>query len=122
MYQCPKCGGKLEVVLSDDVKLDKCIFCGGIWFDKGELYKLLTTSVSLLVDGIENEETKEFNEKEGYCPLCNDVKLERIESKTDPDLAIDKCPSCGGIWLEKGELTTLTIKAEKSDLMEHIKN
>ncbi len=121
MYECPKCGGKLEVVMSEDVKLDKCISCGGIWFDEGELYKLLTTSVSLMIDGLESGDTKEYNKKEGHCPLCNNVKLERIESKTDPDLAIDKCPSCNGVWLERGELTTLTIKAKKSDLLDIIK-
>jgi Zn-finger nucleic acid-binding protein len=121
MYRCPKCGGRLEVVLSDDVKLDKCTHCGGIWFDSGELYKLLTGGVSLMIDGIESDDTKEYNEKEGECPLCSGVKLNRIQSETDPELSIDKCPSCGGIWLERGELTSLTIKAKKTDLMKYIK-
>lgn len=121
MYECPKCGGKLDVIMSNDVKLDKCISCGGIWFDDGELYKLLTTSVSLMIDGLESTDTEAYNKQEGFCPLCNDVKLERVQSKTDPNLAIDKCPSCHGVWLERGELTTLTIKAKKSDLLDIIK-
>jgi len=121
MYECPKCKGKLEVVMSAEVKVDKCVSCGGIWFDDGELYKLLTTSVSLMIDGLESDDTREYNKQEGNCPLCNDVKLERIVSPVDPEIAIDKCPSCKGIWLERGELTMFTIKAKKTQLLDIIK-
>jgi Zn-finger nucleic acid-binding protein len=122
MYQCPKCSGKLDVVMSADVKLDKCIKCGGIWFDHGELYKLLTTDVSLMIDGLDSADTKEFNKQDGFCPLCHGIMLERIESETVPGLAIDKCPSCNGVWLERGELTTLTIKSEKSGFLDILKD
>jgi len=121
MYKCPKCEGKLDLVISNDIKVDKCVSCGGIWFDNGELHKLLTNDVNLMIDGLESSSTKEMNKQVGECPLCHDYKLERIESKLDANLAIDRCPSCKGIWLERGELTELTLKAKKTDLLDIIK-
>jgi Zn-finger nucleic acid-binding protein len=38
---CPEDGGGLKVVLHRGVELDVCAACGGIWFDRGELEKIL---------------------------------------------------------------------------------
>jgi len=37
------------------------------------------------------------------CPQCK-REMERIN---EPDITIDKCPSCGGVFLERGELNAL---------------
>jgi len=34
---CPKCSGKLEAYSFQEVALDRCDTCGGIWLDNGEL-------------------------------------------------------------------------------------
>ena len=34
---CPKCPGKLEGYTFEDVAVDRCSECGGIWLDPGEL-------------------------------------------------------------------------------------
>lgn len=39
--KCPKCGGDLEEKMRDDVAIDECSSCGGIWLDKGELELLI---------------------------------------------------------------------------------
>ncbi|WP_211211169.1 zf-TFIIB domain-containing protein, partial [Asticcacaulis biprosthecium] len=37
------------------------------------------------------------------CPDCDiPLKLEVVDT-----LSFDKCPQCGGIWLDKGELTQI---------------
>ena len=38
---CPKCGGKLEELSYEDVMIDKCSKCQGIYLDAGELELLL---------------------------------------------------------------------------------
>lgn len=38
---CPKCGHKMEEVTLEDVKVDRCTTCEGIYFDKGELEELI---------------------------------------------------------------------------------
>ena len=34
---CPKCAGLLETYSFHEIILDRCLMCGGIWMDKGEL-------------------------------------------------------------------------------------
>ena len=35
--KCPKCGGDLAERTMDQVKVDVCTDCGGLWLDAGEL-------------------------------------------------------------------------------------
>jgi hypothetical protein len=39
---CPKCGDNLEEVETEDVKLERCETCGGIYLDRGEVEMLLS--------------------------------------------------------------------------------
>ncbi len=38
--KCPRCGGDLKEQRAEEVKIDECSECGGIWLDKGELEQL----------------------------------------------------------------------------------
>ena len=38
--KCPRCGGDLTEQQAEQVKIDECSDCGGIWLDKGELDQL----------------------------------------------------------------------------------
>ncbi|MFN0151092.1 MAG: zf-TFIIB domain-containing protein [bacterium] len=35
--KCPKCGSPLEEFALDNVHVDKCLSCEGLWLDAGEL-------------------------------------------------------------------------------------
>ena len=35
--KCPKCGSDLKEIKYQDVAIDECTDCGGIWLDHGEL-------------------------------------------------------------------------------------
>lgn len=39
--KCPVCVEALNVILHDEVEIDVCDKCGGIWLDKGELEKII---------------------------------------------------------------------------------
>lgn len=41
---CPKCGDAIEEIESEDVKLERCETCGGIYLDRGEVEMLLSLS------------------------------------------------------------------------------
>lgn len=41
--KCPKCGSDLEEIVKQDVAIDQCTECDGIWLDKGELELLCDT-------------------------------------------------------------------------------
>ena len=34
---CPKCSSEMETVTYDDVEVDRCSGCQGLWFDGGEI-------------------------------------------------------------------------------------
>jgi uncharacterized protein len=38
--KCPRCGADLKEQRAEEVKIDECPECGGIWLDKGELDQL----------------------------------------------------------------------------------
>jgi Zn-finger nucleic acid-binding protein len=41
------------------------------------------------------------------CPVCLGVKLAHVELGPGPDLVLDACRRCGGIWFDRGEVTRL---------------
>lgn len=38
---CPRCSGKLHAETYDEVSIDRCDTCGGVWLDAGELEQLI---------------------------------------------------------------------------------
>jgi Zn-finger nucleic acid-binding protein len=46
--ECPRCGKDLEPVRKDDLKLDACRACRGVWFDNAELAELWNRKVAAL--------------------------------------------------------------------------
>lgn len=45
---CPKCGNSLEQAVIDEVTVDICPACHGIWLDDGELTKLTKAKSGVL--------------------------------------------------------------------------
>ena len=116
---CPKCIGKLQKRDMSGVEVDVCYVCEGIWFDTGELEKLLKadsadfhfdTLASEDFDAQEMEEVKkDLDTKPGKCPRCDDdTLLERQKSPhTLKELYVDFCPNNHGVWLDGGEIHLL---------------
>ena len=38
---CPRCTGKLHAETYDEVSVDRCDTCGGVWLDAGELEEII---------------------------------------------------------------------------------
>ena len=41
IVSCPKCDGSLSEISFEEVLIDRCEKCGGIWLDAGELERLV---------------------------------------------------------------------------------
>jgi Zn-finger nucleic acid-binding protein len=52
------------------------------------------------------------------CPKCEG----KLESYRFMELILDQCQSCGGVWLDKGELEGILAKVSRSPLWSFIKS
>ena len=44
--QCPRCDGTLKEIFIEEVPIDTCDKCAGVWLDSGELEKLTQTDIA----------------------------------------------------------------------------
>lgn len=103
---CPKCEGVLRRAEVADIELDQCDTCAGIWFDAGELPRILDQKS---VDALRRlPKTRVLDDaKRAKCPRCRgEGKLVQVASLTS-DIHVDTCAVCGGQWLDGGELDVL---------------
>jgi len=50
--RCPKCASPLVTITFRGVELDKCTGCGGVWFDTGELDRVMAQEGTGFLGGI----------------------------------------------------------------------
>jgi len=99
---CPKCHVPMIVVEYDDVELDYCLQCEGLWFDSGEI-ELVGAKSGVHAEDCFSTRPADTKEARLKCPICGKKMDKRMLGTTEPVLA-DVCPVCDGLWLDKGEL------------------
>lgn len=62
---CPRCGNIMDIEKAEDVEVDVCLFCGGVWLDEGELEDLKRKASEGYKLDMEAKE-KELEEEKGY--------------------------------------------------------
>lgn len=89
------------------VQLDQCQKCGGIWCDKWELFpvdpdeaeRLDTVSEPLFTAPVA------LPKRSLYCPRCTAPLQLCQDPVLPPELILERCLRCDGIWLNRGKLT-----------------
>ena len=115
---CPKCLGKLKTKIIEDVSVDFCWVCEGIWFDREELEQVIqkdSKNFDFIDFGRKEFDGKEIKDlwndldvKEGKCPKCGDgTLLVRKKDKDNKEVNVDLCPEGHGVWLDGGEVLKL---------------
>lgn len=111
---CPACEHVLSPVVAGDITVDACVGgCGGLWFDAFELQKVdeaHEAAGEALLAIAHDPERPVDREKRHACPKCPDIVMRRYFSSVKREVAVDECASCGGVWLDEGELAA--IRAE----------
>jgi Zn-finger nucleic acid-binding protein len=107
---CPVCKYDMIVVEYQNIELDYCNSCKGVWFDSGEL-ELLLKSYSLeepktFLDGILNSHEAVSSEKKRNCPVCGH-KMQKTAIGGQPEILIDMCRDKHGLWFDGGEVAQL---------------
>ena len=62
---CPRCGMTMDIEKADDVEVDVCLYCGGVWLDEGELEQLKEKSKEGY-KGDPEAKAKELDEEKTY--------------------------------------------------------
>ncbi|MFC1742661.1 zf-TFIIB domain-containing protein [Candidatus Riflebacteria bacterium] len=113
---CPKCTSmpELKVVnMKEDLEVDSCPQCEGIWFDKGEI----SVKLNIAQDFPDfHEVLKKAKPTEYRCPRCQDRKLLEMQFIPEDPIMIDFCESCRGLWLDGGEMYSLDRIAKSPEL------
>lgn len=104
---CPTCRQAMVILELNNVEIDHCITCGGIWLDSGEL--------EILLNGLNNKNTlltsfktrMSSSEPLKKCPNCF-KKMQVVSYGTKPEeVIVDKCIQDCGIWFDRHELFKL---------------
>ena len=109
---CPVCENAMITLMLNDVEIDFCTDCSGIWLDAGELELLLDNpgQSKQLLDSFQVDPN--CKEKPVKCPICFKKMKKVIVGQSTPPLLIDKCKKGDGLWFDKGELSEICNNAE----------
>jgi Zn-finger nucleic acid-binding protein len=93
----------------DQVEVDHCTRCGGVWLDAEEMDLLLEGSEGR--EEIRRRATVEASspEEKRRCPICS-KKMEKARitrQGRETGVLIDRCEKRHGTWLDGGELAAL---------------
>ncbi|MCX5634137.1 MAG: zf-TFIIB domain-containing protein [Phycisphaerae bacterium] len=123
---CPICKSAMIVLELEQVEVDHCTACGGIWLDAGELELLFNDArqAKQLVSSFHH--APGVKEKVRSCPICL-KKMQKIHAggfdpfgklragkltagSEDEPVIIDRCPKGHGLWFDRGELPQVLAK------------
>ena len=95
----------------EEVEVDYCTDCAGIWLDAGELELLLGSDeqAKQLLSSFKID--KNCTEKPRKCPICRKKMQKIIVGGSKPPLLLDKCPKADGLWFDQGELQDVLSRA-----------
>ena len=108
---CPACKNAMVVLELQQVEVDHCFGCGGIWLDAGELELLIDDAVSSVALLESFEIDTGHTETRRRCPICY-KKMDKVIAGADrPRLLIDRCRKKHGLWFDAGELQNVLERA-----------
>lgn len=90
IMKCPLCDEDMARKEINDIEIDYCETCGGVWLNGGELEGLT---------GLNAKQSRVMK-----CSDCgNPMSIKRIR-----DVEVDFCSACDAVWLDAGELEKLS--------------
>jgi Zn-finger nucleic acid-binding protein len=118
--KCPSCEKICTQETYEEITIDVCPKCQGVWLDHGEMELIISKreekfssqeveAVNRLcgVSGVsEEDESRELS-----CPKCEE-KMKTLNYNYSSGIIVDRCPKQCGVWLDADELEKIQIHAE----------
>lgn len=110
--KCPACSNSMMRIKVWAYSIQTCHDCAGIWIEQdnfGDFVRALALSEDTPADVVQFFKRRDvvslhtIQEKEKVCPKCS-KKLRKFNYSYDSNVILDKCPDCGGIWADNGEV------------------
>lgn len=100
---CPVCKKPMMILEFEQIEIDYCCECSGIWLDEGELELLLENGQAKdeLLQSLRI--ANNGSEKTRRCPRCT-KKMEKVYAGSENNILLDKCKKNHGLWFDAGEL------------------
>jgi Zn-finger nucleic acid-binding protein len=109
---CPACKNSMVILELNQVEIDYCTNCKGIWLDRGELDLIFSTADKKEIAKSFSAKT-EFDEVKRRCPICK-KKMDKVEFE-NTGIILDRCTNNHGLWFDRGELKSLLKSAEEKN-------
>lgn len=113
----------MVIVEFQNIELDTCLECHGMWFDAQELGQLF--DLAGIPERYHDLETQLDRlpraGRRRQCPRCR-ARLEQVQA-TGGGLILDQCPRGDGLWFDRGELMALleTLLGDDSHALESVR-
>ena len=105
--QCPKCNGTMEPVMFQDIEVDQCVDCKGLWFDEFEKDDLEKLEGAEDIDTGDPDVGRELNKTDRYlCPKCQGVMIQMVDAHQS-HIWFEQCYACRGTFFDAGEFKDL---------------
>ena len=103
--ECPKCQAQMERVQFEEVEVDRCVRCGGLWFDALEHEGLQGRAGSEAIDSGPRWQSSMHNvQGKVFCPTDGTLMI-RMVNAAQPHMWVESCPVCHGSFFDAGEFT-----------------
>jgi Zn-finger nucleic acid-binding protein len=111
---CPHCAIAMREVSARArsgylMVLDQCPRCGGVWCDRWELFPLAPEEAERIdrVDDALLQAPTVAPTAPGRCPRCTAALQPFHDPMLPPDVRIERCRVCDGMWMNRGELARM---------------
>lgn len=106
---CPRTGHSMTHHVIDDLHLDICDSCGGVWYDAGQFTRLIRDGEKEVAEALADEPPKLTPVQSGRREMCpvEGLPLHQSLYKGHPGIEISTCFECGGIFITAEALRAL---------------
>ena len=101
---CPNCRNVMKPVTFEEITVDRCVSCGGLWFDVMEQRHLKDRPGSEKIDTAPAAPKNAPHPPAAKmkCPCC-DAPLTRLKDTDNRAIEYEYCTVCNGAFFDGGE-------------------
>jgi Zn-finger nucleic acid-binding protein len=115
--KCPHCRNNLITINYQNIEVDRCSQCEGIWFDalEAEELKKIKGSENVDIGNYTKSEHLHHPQQQIKCPRCRGKMLQMLDID-QYSIWYKQCRQCRGIWLDSGDFRQFKLNFSAHNL------